>query len=893
MATLGSSLSGALSSGGGSTSVGSVIAYVQADTSNLNAGLMAGERRVATFARRISAKLRTAGTAFKMVGMQATLVGAAVTGSLVAMTKGYMDFDDAMRHATSISNVTQAQFETMSDMAERAAVRLNTSASTVAGAFYYLAEAGLTATEQMGAFDTVVNFARVSSMDAAEATEIMVNIVRGMNLSFEEVARVADLITAAVISSNQNLKQLGHSMSMVASIAYETHTPLNQVAASFGLMANAGIKGTRAGTAMRRAMVNFMAPSREMTSVLQAYNIKIRDGNKVMRPWVDIVMEMSSKLKDADEQQRDYAFATLMGVRALTGQLAVFRDHGKIVQAYSKTLENAAGTLDRVLKKQMASLKNVTGSTMKELGILSRHAIVTLEPAMRGVAAALTPVVQKLTEWVRVNPELTASIMINTAKIGLAALAVGALSFGLGSLLQSLSYLIPAAVAVGKVLILPFTALIGPVGVAIAAIAAIGFAVYSLRASFIANFMGIADMLKSWADWFKKVWATIVPYLMPIYQWMVDNFGTTLKAMGKQLRIFINGAMGLFKGYWDYLKVGWETGSYKKAWQALNNGMSEAIDDDWLSKAFEGMDKTVLAGLRDSESGVAAWTSAIPAYFSDMWETIAAQFAADSTKLAALVKEKAPGFTAFLKMLEDIKNFKLPTLITPIEPDKDKKLGGSTESGSVSKPSPWWFTGMQRYSDDIHEKWPTLTAFMADTMVDTMDSIQGSMSEAFEGMMMNAKSMKEAMVGFANEIKRAFVKMLTDVIAQQLMLAATKSIVSFFPSFGSFGAAPAAVAAPVGHNGIPAFYSPPRLHKGLAPDEFPAILQKGEEVVPKGGMSQQLPTIVNEIKVINQTSTPVSATSSTSQFDMERMVTTIVLKDSRQYGPLKSAGVIK
>ena len=207
-----------------------------------------------------SKNMRTVST-LRSIGIVATMVGVAMLAFTTKAVSGYAEFEMAMRKATAVSNVSVNQFQTMSDMAENMAVKLNLAATDTASAFYYLGSAGLSVKEQMETFDATITLAKAATISASQAAEIMVDTLRGFKLPTTEAAAVTDILAHSVISSNMTFEQMGETLSLVSGVAEATNNSLADLSVAIQLMANIGIKGTRAGTTMRRSLLNLAAPS--------------------------------------------------------------------------------------------------------------------------------------------------------------------------------------------------------------------------------------------------------------------------------------------------------------------------------------------------------------------------------------------------------------------------------------------------------------------------------------------------------------------------------------------------------------------------------------------------------------------------------------------------------
>ncbi|MCW4050352.1 MAG: phage tail tape measure protein [Candidatus Bathyarchaeota archaeon] len=165
-------------------------------------------------------------------------------GSIAVVEREFGKFDKAIRHATSVTlDITTKEFEEMSQMALDASVKWNKAASDTAFAFYFLGSAGLTATEQMQAFNDVVMLSRAMGSNLATTVEGLVDIVRAFGLEFADTTNIADQLTKTIVTSNQMFQDLDQALSYASSTARLTNNTLAETNAMLGIMANAGIKG--------------------------------------------------------------------------------------------------------------------------------------------------------------------------------------------------------------------------------------------------------------------------------------------------------------------------------------------------------------------------------------------------------------------------------------------------------------------------------------------------------------------------------------------------------------------------------------------------------------------------------------------------------------------------
>lgn len=401
-------------------------------------------------------------SAFRMLGVQVTILGAIITAVFAKMVKDAKEFDTAMRKATAVSTTSLAQYSQMASMAERQSITLNMAATDTADAFYFLGSAGLNAEQQMKAFIPVVTLAKAAVIEAGQAAEIMVDTMKGFKIPFEEAAHVAAVLAKSVISSNMNFLQLGETLSLVAGVARTTNNSLEDTAAMIQVMANVGIKGTRAGTTLRRSMLNLAAPSSKITKLFDGLNIEITNQQDVIKPYIQLVGELGNALHDAGEDQKAMAFKTLFGARAIAGQLEIFDAGATKLRRMSLELRLVGNTHKEIADKQLKAFGEQVGQMQRAFENLNRHLTSKFVPTIKLVTSWIEKLTKKMTKAADEGDELS-GVIVGTG------IAMGGILTVAGAGLTTLASL--ALVSSG--LTIGFGALVGiSVGV-IAAITAI------------------------------------------------------------------------------------------------------------------------------------------------------------------------------------------------------------------------------------------------------------------------------------------------------------------------------------------------------------------------------------------------------------------------------------
>ncbi len=368
--------------------------------------------------------MKTANASVNTLTRSFTRMGVVAVASLGLITREFGKFDKAIRHATSVSDTTMQQFEQMSDMALDASVKWNKAAADTAQAFYYLGSAGLTVTEQLQAFNATIMLSRAMGSELSQTVEGAVDIVKAFGLEFANLDKIADQLTKTIISSNQNFRTLDQALTYASSTARLTNNTLAETAAMLGVMANAGIKGSMAGTVLRRAMTNLMAPTGGMASLVYKLGLEIYDTTGAMKPFITIMGEISDQLKGTSEEYKNMVFETLFGRRAIAGQIVLFNQGSDALRKYAKEIENASGTTARVAGKQMAAFTEILGQMWQEVRRVAIQVGGALAPALERLANAMRFKLEVFREYLEANKAAVAQAVKWTAALG-AILAIG------------------------------------------------------------------------------------------------------------------------------------------------------------------------------------------------------------------------------------------------------------------------------------------------------------------------------------------------------------------------------------------------------------------------------------------------------------------------------------
>ncbi|MGF7184426.1 TP901 family phage tail tape measure protein [Desulfitispora alkaliphila] len=421
-----------------------------------------------------------------------------IVGIGAAAVKIGSDFQAEMSKVQAISGATGEDLEKLSDKAKEMGSSTKFSASESAQALNYMAMAGWDTTQMMDGLDGVMMLAAASGESLASVSDIVTDALTAFGMQASDAGNFADLLASASSNANTNVGMLGESFKYVAPLFGSLGYSAEDAALALGLMANAGIKGSQAGTTLRGAITRLTQPTSEAAKIIDELGLNLTDAQGNMLPFKDVMDQLRGSFDGlTQEQQAQYA-ATLFGKEAMSGMLAVINatdeDYKKLTDAtreYSGAAGEMADIMQDNLQGQLTILKSqLEGVAIEIFEILVPHLKTLVENLQRAVEwfSNLSPATQETIVKVAALAAAVGPLLIIGGKIVAGAGAIiGAFSkislaiAGKTAAVGGASAAAGGLVAIKGVLAAAFTALTGPIGIAVAAIVgitAVGVALY-------------------------------------------------------------------------------------------------------------------------------------------------------------------------------------------------------------------------------------------------------------------------------------------------------------------------------------------------------------------------------------------------------------------------------
>lgn len=302
----------------------------------------------------------------KVATVAITGTAAALGGVSAAAIKVGSDFESQMSRVKAISGATGEEFDQLKAQAMQLGADTSFSASQAAEGMENLAAAGFTTSEIMNAMPGLLNLAAASGEDLASSSDIAASTLRGFGLAASDAAHVADVLAANANRTNSSVADTGEAMKYIAPLARAAGLSLEETAAAIGIMANAGVNGSQAGTSLRGALSRLSKPTDDMAAAMDELGISFYDSNGKMKSLTEQVGMFRQATEGMTDEQKNNYLVTLYGQEALSGMLALINEGegslGELTNAY-KNCDGAAQEAAETMQDNLSgALEQLSGS---------------------------------------------------------------------------------------------------------------------------------------------------------------------------------------------------------------------------------------------------------------------------------------------------------------------------------------------------------------------------------------------------------------------------------------------------------------------------------------------------------------------------------------------------
>lgn len=333
-----------------------------------------------------------------------SLAGVGLSANSIVST--FNNFATGMSNVKALSGATEEEFIRLSDTAEKLGATTKYTAAEASEGMKYLAMAGWNTNQIIDAMPGLLNLAAAGATDLSTAADIVSDVMTAMGMEASEASRAADVFAKTATATNTSIEGLGATMKYAAPIANSFGLSLEDVSAAAGLMANAGIKGEMAGTALRGSLLRMAKPTSDMQKAMSSLGISFTDSTGKMKSMGQIVKMLETSFQGMSEADKLANAQILFGTEAASAWLGVISQGSAAYDELAESLYGAKGAAEAMANTQLDNLAGdmtllqsaVDGmqiSLMKKLNPYARQAVQWLTGKIPQVTEMLTGAIDK------------------------------------------------------------------------------------------------------------------------------------------------------------------------------------------------------------------------------------------------------------------------------------------------------------------------------------------------------------------------------------------------------------------------------------------------------------------------------------------------------------------
>lgn len=490
--------------------------------------------------KEMSANAKAAGRSIKKAGETIANAGSTMTKSVtapiagvgIAAVKTAADYESAMSNVQAITGATGDDFKKLTQLGKDLGASTAWSAQECAEAMQYTGMAGWTAKENIDGLKGILDLASASGTDLARTSDIMTDAISAFGYKASDSAKFADVMTKACTSANVSVDTLGESYKYCGAICGTMGYSIDEVTTSLAVMGNMGIKGSQAGTALKNAISNMAAPTKNMKAAMDDLGISIVNQDGSMKTWGDVIKNLQGSFKGLTQDQQAAYAKQLFGKESMAGMLAIINTSTSDYNALADSIKNSGGAANDAAQTQ---LNNLNGQLTLLKSALEGAAITIGDKLLPYIKNAVGWV-QKATDWFNGLSDAQVSMIMKfagiAAVIGPALLIFGKLVSMVGKVYSTFGKVTAAIYKAGGVIGL----ITSPAGIVIAVLAGVAAAAFLI----IKNWdkikpvvMRVKDAFSSVMPRIKGVISNAINALSPVIKTVVGTITTIVPIISR------------------------------------------------------------------------------------------------------------------------------------------------------------------------------------------------------------------------------------------------------------------------------------------------------------------------------------------------------------------------
>ena len=568
-------------------------------------------------------KIKEVGDKVKAVGDKLANFGQRMTTTVTlpivaAGTKAAQSFyevDKTMTLTNQTMGSTAEEAKMLNAAMQEAARNSIYSMSDAANATLNFARAGLDAAQAADILAPAMALAAGEGGNLDTVSQGLVGTLNGFGADFNQAAHYADVFANACNNSMLDVDSLSNSMGIAANVFKTAGYSVEDAALYIGVMADKNIEAGEAANALKTGIARLVSPAKQGAEALDALNWSITNADGTMKDTITIQKELHDKFADLSEAEQISAASAIFGKMQMSKWLALINTAPEDVQK----LADSIGVNNTAMEMSDAMMEGQAGSILR----LKSSLDVLMTSFGQIIAEYIQPLVDKLQELTdkfqamdEEDKKRIVRIAALVAAIGPVLMIIGKVIIGIGSLIKAVGVITGA---IGKLMTI-FAGLGGPIGIIIAAIAALVAAfIYfyntneefrnkvnaiweSIKEAFASAFETIKGWFDKFVEWISPIVESVKGALSAIWELVSTIVGIIVnyvKAKIDENRAFIQAALDaikiIFSTAWSIIKNGVE--ATLNAIKAIFTGFFDVLKN--LAKAFTSLLKGDWKGALD------------------------------------------------------------------------------------------------------------------------------------------------------------------------------------------------------------------------------------------------------------------------------------------------------
>ena len=343
-------------------------------------------------------QMQETGQKIENVGKSVSAAGKTLTKTVtvpltalgVAAVKTAADFDSSMSKVAAVSGASGTQLDSLRAKAREMGSQTKYSASEAAEAMNYMAMAGWKTSDMLSGVEGVMNLAAASGEDLATTSDIVTDALTAFGKSAGDAGKLADIMAAASSNANTNVSMMGETFKYAAPVAGALGATMEDTAVAVGLMANAGIKASNAGTSLRTGLSRLTGTEKKAREAMTKYGIALKtneDGSVNLR---ETMVTLREKMGQLSKTEQTAAAKAIFGANAYAGWLAIINGSDDDFNKLTNAIDNSSGkakSMAEIMQNNLAGQVTKLKSQVQELGI--------------SFGEQLIPYVSKAVDWIQ------------------------------------------------------------------------------------------------------------------------------------------------------------------------------------------------------------------------------------------------------------------------------------------------------------------------------------------------------------------------------------------------------------------------------------------------------------------------------------------------------------